>query len=107
MLTAGMTAEKQGNQRRPAIVPILCDQDEFGKAIGEFIRGPRLVVAFVLDLVEEGIAQAVGVGIPLAGPLLAASVASQSASVQSLRCIARSKPLPRTGSDHSTGAELS
>jgi hypothetical protein len=39
MLTAGMTAEKAGKQRRAATAPILCDQDEFGKAIGEFIEG--------------------------------------------------------------------
>jgi hypothetical protein len=39
MLTAGMTAEKSGKQRRTAIAPILCDQDEIGKAIGELPRG--------------------------------------------------------------------
>jgi len=34
MLTAGMTAEKAGNSVT-AIAPILCDHDEFGKAIGQ------------------------------------------------------------------------
>jgi len=37
MLTAGMTAELQ-EIAATAIAPILCDQDQFGKAIGEFIR---------------------------------------------------------------------
>jgi hypothetical protein len=40
MLTAGMTAEMQ-ETAVIAIAPILCDQDEFGKTIGEFDRRLR------------------------------------------------------------------
>jgi hypothetical protein len=39
MLTAGMTAENAGIAAT-AIAPILCDQDEFGKTIGEFAPHP-------------------------------------------------------------------
>jgi hypothetical protein len=39
MLTVGMTAENAGHSGT-AIAPILCDQDEFGKTIGEFDSRP-------------------------------------------------------------------
>ena len=55
-----------------ATAPILCDQDEFGKAIGSTIgtAGTAESVVLVFDLVEERITQAVGVGVPLARPLV-------------------------------------
>ena len=70
--TAGMTA-KTSAVAANATAAILCDRDEFGKQLALPVRIHRhrpncLVVGF--DLVEERIAQAVGVGVPLPRPLV-------------------------------------
>src|SRR3569833_1813629 len=69
MLTAGMTAEKAGDSGEPLSHRFYAIRMNSAKQLANATRVPRLVFVLVLDLVEEGIAQAVGVSVPLPRPL--------------------------------------
>ena len=76
---------------------VCCDQFVGGSAC--LPCAAQSVVRF--DLVEERIAQAVGVGIPLARPLVRRQRRRPQRVGASRRCIERSKPLEKNSSDHS------
>src|SRR6478609_6759812 len=70
MLTAGMTAEKAGHSGTPLLPRVYAITTSSAKQLANSTAIQRLVVVLVLDLVEEGIAQRVGVGVPLARALV-------------------------------------
>src|SRR6202790_4109102 len=83
----------------------LCDQNAIGKATAN--KFPRVVPAnattqsSLATLSKKEKRRLLASAYHWPGPLLAASVAAHSASVQSRRCIDRSKPLEKNSSDHS------